>query len=122
MQQLYIVNILDHMTTVRVLQVGNIGVELNLAVGKINRVLSNFILPTLNKKLYVLTLIEAHKVFNKMCPLHKLLRSKVSVDLGYKGFVAMSVKLDELRCCHDYKNCCVTCSVIPKTDSVITSL
>ena len=63
MQQLYIVNILDHMTTVRVLQVGNIGVELNLAVGKINRVLSNFILPTLNKKLYVLTLIEAHKVF-----------------------------------------------------------
>ena len=67
---------------------GSNGVELNLAVGKINHLLTNFIPPTIK------TCIKNSRHLHLLCfliehvPSQVLRSTKVSTDLAYKDFIA----------------------------------
>ena len=71
----------------------NIGMELNLAVGKIKCVSSNFILSTLNALHFNIEVHLSNSTIIMPCPSsYNILRSInstiVSADLVYEGFVA----------------------------------
>ena len=90
---------------------GNIGMELNLVIGKINHMSQNFIPPTFNTCIKTLGIYTFWSVFEyhvfewNMC-LHKFL---ASADLAYKGFTANYIS--EARWTETAINLCIECSL-----------